>query len=61
MEGQVVVKEVKILESAEDIQDRREQVLSRYSQFRSDARVKREKLEDSRKFQVRDFTILNFI
>ena len=47
-----VMKEVKILESAEDIQDRRDQVLSRYQQFRSEARVKREKLEDSRKYQV---------
>ncbi|XP_037798638.1 spectrin alpha chain-like isoform X2 [Penaeus monodon] len=51
MEGNIVVKEVRILETADDIQDRREQVLSRYSQFRSDARLKREKLEDSRKFQ----------
>lgn len=52
MEGNVVVKEVRILETAEDIQDRRDQVLSRYSQFRSDARLKRDKLEDSRRFQV---------
>lgn len=49
----VAVKEVRILETAEDIQDRRDQVLSRYQQFRSEARIKREKLEDSRKFQVR--------
>ena len=55
MEGQVVVKEVKILETAEDIQDRREQVLSRYGQFRADARIKRDKLEDARKFQVTNF------
>ncbi|KAB7494812.1 Spectrin alpha chain [Armadillidium nasatum] len=52
MEGtNVIVKEVKILETAEDIQDRRSQVLTRYGQFRSAARVKRDKLEDSRKFQ----------
>lgn len=52
MEGNIVVKEVRILETADDIQDRRDQVLSRYSQFRSDARLKRDKLEDSRRFQV---------
>lgn len=44
-------KEVKILETAEDIQERREQVLSRYEDFKQDARLKREKLEDSRRFQ----------
>lgn len=44
-------KEVKILETAEDIQERREQVLGRYSDFKSDAKTKREKLEDSRRFQ----------
>ena len=53
MEGtNVVVKEVKILETADDIQDRREQVLSRYQQFRAEAKIKRDKLEESRKFQV---------
>lgn len=49
--GPPPVKEVRILETAEDIQDRRGQVLSRYQQFCSEARIKREKLEDSRKFQ----------
>ncbi|XP_059483573.1 spectrin alpha chain isoform X3 [Neocloeon triangulifer] len=44
-------KDVKILETAEDIQDRREQVLGRYGQFKAGARVKREKLEDSRRYQ----------
>ena len=44
-------KEVRILETAEDIQDRREQVLGRYSAFRTEAKLKREKLEDSRRFQ----------
>jgi len=44
-------KEVKILETAEDIQERREQVLGRYSAFRSEAKLKRDKLEDSRRFQ----------
>jgi hypothetical protein len=49
---QITPKEVKILETAEDIQERREQVLTRYSDFKSEARAKREKLEDSRRFQV---------
>lgn len=44
-------KEVKILETAEDIRERRQQVLSRYDAFKADARAKREKLEDSRRFQ----------
>ncbi|XP_026728844.1 spectrin alpha chain isoform X4 [Trichoplusia ni] len=44
-------KEVKILETAEDIQERREQVLNRYEDFKQEARAKREKLEDSRRFQ----------
>lgn len=58
MEGNVVVKEVSILETADDIQNRRDQVLSRYSQFRSDARQKRDKLEDSRRFQVKWHSVL---
>ncbi|XP_031333128.1 spectrin alpha chain isoform X3 [Photinus pyralis] len=44
-------KEVKILETAEDIQERRQQVLTRYDNFKADARAKREKLEDSRRYQ----------
>jgi len=47
----ITPKEVKILETAEDIQERREQVLNRYGEFKSEARQKREKLEDSRRFQ----------
>lgn len=50
----VMPKEVKILETAEDIQERREQVLSRYANFKAEARHKREKLEDSRRFQVQE-------
>ncbi|XP_069695866.1 spectrin alpha chain isoform X1 [Periplaneta americana] len=48
---QITPKEVKILETADDIQERREQVLHRYGEFKSEARAKREKLEDSRRFQ----------
>ncbi|XP_063696613.1 spectrin alpha chain [Culicoides brevitarsis] len=48
---QFTPKDVKILETAEDIQERREQVLSRYTEFKHETRQKREKLEDSRRFQ----------
>ncbi|XP_039289075.1 spectrin alpha chain-like isoform X4 [Nilaparvata lugens] len=48
---QITPKEVKILETAVDIQERREQVLTRYTDFKTEARFKREKLEDSRRFQ----------
>ncbi|XP_070496510.1 spectrin alpha chain isoform X3 [Chironomus tepperi] len=48
---QFTPKEVRILESAEDIQERREQVLNRYGEFKLETRLKREKLEDSRRFQ----------
>lgn len=49
---QITPKEVKILENPEDIQERREQVLSRYANFKAEAKNKRDKLEDSRRFQV---------
>ncbi|XP_044730361.1 spectrin alpha chain isoform X3 [Chrysoperla carnea] len=48
---QITPKEIRILETAEDIQERRVQVLTRYGHFKADARAKREKLEDSRRFQ----------
>jgi len=51
MEQPIPVKEVKILETAEDIQERREQVLNRYHEFKAAARLRREKLEDSRRYQ----------
>lgn len=44
-------KEVKILETADDISERREAVLGRYSAFKTEVKQKREKLEDSRRFQ----------
>lgn len=48
---QFTPKEVRVLETVEDIQERREQVLGRYSEFKLETRQKREKLEDSRRFQ----------
>lgn len=48
---QFTPKEVRILETVEDIQERREQVLNRYNEFKVETRQKRERLEDSRRFQ----------
>ncbi|XP_022242846.1 spectrin alpha chain-like isoform X2 [Limulus polyphemus] len=44
-------RDIKVLDSVEDIQERREQVLNYYTQFKQEARVKRQKLEDARCFQ----------
>jgi spectrin alpha len=43
--------QVKTLETADDIRQRREQVLDRYVQFKQAARDRRSKLEDARRFQ----------
>ncbi|XP_069465273.1 spectrin alpha chain, non-erythrocytic 1 isoform X4 [Ambystoma mexicanum] len=42
---------VKVLETAEDIQDRRQQVLDRYLRFKELSTLRRQKLEDSYRFQ----------
>lgn len=42
---------VKVLESAEDIQERRQQVLDRYRRFKDLSIMRRQKLEDSYRFQ----------
>uniref|UniRef100_A0A3Q2ZJV0 Uncharacterized protein n=1 Tax=Kryptolebias marmoratus TaxID=37003 RepID=A0A3Q2ZJV0_KRYMA len=42
---------VKVLETAEDIQERRQQVLDRYRRFKELSVVRRQKLEDSYRFQ----------
>uniref|UniRef100_A0A674EGB4 Spectrin alpha, non-erythrocytic 1 n=1 Tax=Salmo trutta TaxID=8032 RepID=A0A674EGB4_SALTR len=42
---------VKVLESADDIQERRQQVLDRYRRFKELSGVRRQKLEDSYRFQ----------
>ena len=44
-------RDIKVLETAEDIQARREQVLQRYEQFKESAKIRRDKLEDARAFQ----------
>lgn len=51
MEGEVTPpREIQILETAEDIQERREQVLGRYVAFKEATRMRRERLEDARKY-----------
>ncbi|MFT7796792.1 spectrin alpha chain, non-erythrocytic 1 isoform X4 [Arapaima gigas] len=42
---------VKVLETADDIQDRRQQVLDRYRRFKELSALRRQKLEDSYRFQ----------
>uniref|UniRef100_A0A3Q2FM46 Spectrin alpha, non-erythrocytic 1 n=1 Tax=Cyprinodon variegatus TaxID=28743 RepID=A0A3Q2FM46_CYPVA len=42
---------IKVLETAEDIQERRQQVLDRYRRFKELSMVRRQKLEDSYRFQ----------
>ena len=49
-EGESQPREIAILETAEDIQERREQVLSRYGNFKDATRQRRERLEDARKY-----------
>ncbi|KAL5013103.1 hypothetical protein ScPMuIL_011654 [Solemya velum] len=44
-------REIKILETAEDIQTRRSEVLGRYTNFKDACRDRRSKLEDSRRYQ----------
>lgn len=44
-------QEIKILETADDIQHRRSDVLGHYAQFKDYARTKRDRLEEARQFQ----------
>ena len=50
MEGTPGEREIQILETAEDIQERREQVLGRYLEFRDATQKRRERLEEARMF-----------
>ena len=45
-----VPREIQILETAEDIQERRDQVLGRYVAFKDSTRERRQRLEDARRF-----------
>lgn len=49
-DGESQPREIQILETAEDIQNRREEVLSRYGLFKEATKQRRERLEDARKF-----------
>ena len=48
---EVQPREIKILETAEDIQSRRNEVLSRYTVFKEACQDRRLRLEDSRRYQ----------
>ena len=43
-------REIQILETPEDIQQRREQVLDRYSAFKDATKQRRQRLEDARRY-----------
>lgn len=45
-----VPKEIQILETPEDIQERREQVLTRYAAFKEATKSRRQRLEEARLF-----------
>ncbi len=49
-EGEVAPREIQILETAEDIQERRDQVLGRYAAFKEATRVRRHHLEEARRY-----------
>ncbi|KAI6244011.1 Spectrin protein 1 [Aphelenchoides fujianensis] len=44
-------QEIKVLETADDIQNRRTEVLTHYGQFKDFAKLKRDRLEEARQFQ----------
>ncbi|XP_070531768.1 spectrin alpha chain, non-erythrocytic 1-like isoform X3 [Ptychodera flava] len=44
-------REIRVLETADDIHERRQQVLAHYAEFKKLANQRREKLEDARRFQ----------
>jgi len=50
MEGEIQPREIQILETPEDIELRRNQVLSRYAAFKDATRLRRERLEEARKY-----------
>ena len=43
------VTEIKLLETVEDIQNRREQVLRRYAEFKAATQARRKRLEDAKR------------
>src|SRR5690625_556305 len=51
MEDIPAPKDIKILETVEEIKERRRQVLTLYDAFKDTSKTKRSRLEDSRRFQ----------
>ena len=49
--GEAQPREIKVLETAEDIQQRRDEVLSRYAAFKQACSDRKALLEDSRRYQ----------
>ncbi len=45
-------REIAILETADDIQKRRDQVLNRYDQFKDATKARREQLEEARRYML---------
>ena len=50
MTAEVQPREIAILETVEDIQNRRDQVLRRYAEFKEATRARRRRLEDAKRF-----------
>lgn len=50
-QGEVQPREIKVLETAEDIQQRRDEVLNRYAAFKQACSDRKAMLEDSRRYQ----------
>lgn len=50
MTAVVESREIPILETVEDIQERREQVLQRFANFKDAARLRRKRLEDAKRY-----------
>ena len=48
--AEVDSRQIAILETVEDIQNRREQVLRRYAEFKEATRVRRQRLEDAKRY-----------
>lgn len=48
--AEVEARQIAILETVEDIQNRREQVLRRYAEFKEATRLRRQRLEDAKRY-----------
>lgn len=48
--AEVEARQIAILETVEDIQNRRDQVLRRYAEFKEVTRLRRQRLEDAKRY-----------